>query len=223
MEITEELSELFGALLGDGCLSQYKRKGRKTQVYCTLFTGHTHDLPYYENTLNPILIKYFSVNGRIRKRKGIECIILIVTAKHIFDYLNRMGCPIGTKSNLYIPKQIFNDNTLAISCVRGIFDTDGTIYNRYSKQYSNHPKFYLYKVVQIKMKEPLLIKQIGEILNRNGISTTKIGLSNNSSVIRVTNQESVSKFFSTIKPSNKYHVERYLNKSLMPEIVGPIA
>ncbi len=223
MKITKGIAELFGALLGDGCLSKYYRKGRKNPTYCTLFTGHTHDLPYYNNTIQPLLIKYFSETGRIRKRKGMECIILICFNTKVFATLNSIGRPIGVKSNLFIPPEIFNDNKLAISCLRGIFDTDGSVYNRYSKQYANHPKYYMYKVVQIKMKEPFLIKQIGEILNRNGITTTKIGENNNAHVIRVTSQKSVEKFFSIVRPSNKYHVERYLNKSLVPEIVGPIA
>ena len=106
---------------------------------------------------------------------------------------------------------------------RGIFDTVGSVYNRYSKQYSNHARHYHYKVVQINMKEPLLIQQIKGVLNKNGIRTTKIGSYNGAYVVRITDQISVQRFFSVFNPSNKYHTERYLNVSQAPTSQGPIA
>ncbi len=223
MEISKEFAELYGVLLGDGCLSKYNTSDRKTPTYCTLFTGHTHDLPYYVEKLRPFLEKLFGVSGYLQKRKGMECIALSTKYKIVFDAFVSLGFPTGTKSNLRIPDLIFNDNPLAISCVRGIFDTDGTVYNRYSKKYANHARHYSYKVVQIKMKEPLLIAQAKQILNRNEIRTTKITVDNNAHLVRITHQQSVDKFFSVFKPSNKYHTERYLNKAQAPISQGPIA
>ncbi|MBI2549851.1 LAGLIDADG family homing endonuclease [Candidatus Woesearchaeota archaeon] len=223
MKISKEFAELYGILLGDGCLSKYNRKDRKNPTYCTLFTGHTHDMPYYLNTLRPIMNKLYNVNGYIQKRKHMQCIVLVTTAKKVFDSLSSLGCPIGVKSDLKIPSQILNNNALAICCVRGIFDTDGSVYNRYSKQYSNHARHYHYKVVQIHMKEPLLIRQIKSILNNNGIRTTRIGSYNGAYVVRITEQIGVQRFFSVFNPSNKYHTERYLNVSGAPTSHGPIA
>ena len=89
MEISKEFAELYGVLLGDGCLSKYKRKDRNNATYCTLFTGHTHDLPYYTNVLRPIMNKLYGVNGYIQKRKGMQCIILLLVQNlKIFHCLN---------------------------------------------------------------------------------------------------------------------------------------
>ena len=159
MEMTTELAEFYGALLGDGCLSVYPRKDRKNLGHCTLFTGHVHDRPYYEQTIRRICNKLFGIQGSIQKRKSYNCVIFVTTAKKVFDCLYLLGCPLGKKIDLTIPDIIFFDNDFAVHFVRGIFDTDGTVYNRYSKKYSNHSRLYSYKVVQIKMKQPFLMSE----------------------------------------------------------------
>lgn len=210
-KISEGLAEVYGAMLGDGCLSQYFSNYDKRERYCTLLTGHTHDEPYYRRTIQPIFIKEFRVQGGIRFRKKSNAIVFNIYRKEIFDFFKELGFPVGKKYNhLVIPKTMFLDNKLATACIRGIFDTDGSIYKRYSKQYKNHFRFYDYYVIQFKLISPKVIEQIKDILNRIGIKTTKIGKSNNSFVLRVTDQKEIHKFINLVKPNNYWHIERYL-------------
>ncbi len=207
-----KLAELYGAMIGDGCLSKYYSNYRNKYEFCFMITGHKHDEPYHRNILQPILFRNFGVNGNIRIRKDYNAVLFSTVNKNVFNFFKDLGFPIGLKGNkLKIPKSILLNNKLSIACVRGIFDTDGTIYNRYSKKYKNHYKRYSYKNIQFHMKSKKIIYQIKNILNRNLIGTGKIFNKNNYYGLRIYDQASVKKFFRLINPSNVYHKERFLN------------
>lgn len=146
------------------------------------------------------------------KREKYNCVRYIISSKVLFNFFKNLNFPIGKKNKLSIHKSIIKNNRNALACVRGIFNTDGTIYRRYSKQYSNHSKLYNYAIIQIKLKSKKVITQIKGILNKNRIKTTKIGnIDNKYFVIRITDQNEIKKFIDIIKPSNEYHLKRYIN------------
>jgi DNA-binding transcriptional regulator WhiA len=219
--MNEGLAELYGAMIGDGCLSQYYSNYDKRQRYCLLLTGHTHDEPYYRKTIRAISIKAFGTKGCIRFRKKDNTVRFEILKKTIFDFIRNFGFPIGLKNNLNIPNKILSKNRLSLACVRGIFDTDGSIYKRYSKKYKNHVRLYDYQVIQFKLKSEQIIKQIKGILNKNNIRTTRIGASMNTFVVRITDQKEIKKFMETVRPSNHYHTERYLNSTNFSKRAGP--
>ena len=211
--ISPSLAEVYGALIGDGCLSTFYSTYRKKQLYLVMLTGHTHDFKYYQETIMPIFIKEFGTKGYLAHRgeKRGNCIDYVFWSKRIFSWFNDVGFPVGKKIRLSIPKDIKNNNNLAIACVRGIFDTDGSIYSRYSKQYKNHLKKYNYKNISFKMNSLEVIIQIKEILEKNGIRVSNIRKSEEAYVLTIHHQNSVKLFFELVKPSNPYHRERFLN------------
>lgn len=210
LKLNASLSEVYGALIGDGCLSKYSRKDRPSKQKIVLYTGHLkNDTPYYKNTIKPIFIKKFNTTGYLYERKKYNCVRYITYNKEAFNFFLDLGFPVGKKRNLKIPKEICSNNKYALACTRGIFDTDGTIYRRYSKKYKNHKQKYNHLVIQIKLNSKEVIEQIKDILERNKINTTKIGRYKNSFVLRITNQKHIHNFFKIIKPSNKYHLLRY--------------
>jgi len=212
IKISEDLAEFYGAMIGDGCLSKYYSKDRKTAREVALLTGHMiNDIDYYNNTIRPILIKEFGTKGRLQKRTKYNAILYWITKQSVFKFFENIGFPVGKKLKLEIPPQILVNNKKAIACVRGIFNTDGTIYRRYSKQYQNHAKFYKYLVIQFKLNSCQVITQIKDILERNDLKTTKIGRDKKCYVLRITNQKDISKFMKIFRPTNCYHTERYLN------------
>ena len=211
-KISKGLAEFYGAMIGDGCLSKYFSNYDKKEKFCVLLTGHTHDEPYYRKTIRPIFQKEFGINGCIRFKKKDNVVRFETISKRIFLFFVNLGFPVGLKGNLSIPNQIMEDETLALCCVRGIFDTDGSVYNRYSKKYANHSKKYNYKNIEIKMIARTTIEQIKIILENHNIKTSKIRIHKNSYVLNIHNQDSIKQFFEEVKPSNKYHTERYLNR-----------
>lgn len=213
MRLNEALAELYGALIGDGCLSSYIRKDRNQRVNMTLFTGHlVNDINYYQNIISKIVYNHFKVRGYLYKRLKYTCVRYVITSNDIFKFFKDFKFPVGKKGNFRIHSSVMDVNKYALACLRGIFDTDGTIYNRYSKKYKGHSKHYNYAVIQFKLNNYKLMHQIKKILSRNGIKTTKIGMVNKRySVLRITNQKEIEKFIALIKPHNKYHIQRYLN------------
>lgn len=221
----EELAELYGAMLGDGCLCLWRRKNRPTDAIVMILTGHLHDYEYYTKIIQPIINKFFSVKGYLRFRNEDNAIELRVVSRSVAFFFEAGGFPIGLKGNkLKMPDEIITDARFRIACLRGIFDTDGSVYSRYSKKYKNHPRHYDYKVVQIKMNARDLLVQIKEILELSGIRSNRIirdGL--RAYALRITRQSDIEQFFTIIKPSNKYHVERYLTKPYVSASIGHVA
>ncbi len=210
-KISEGLAELYGAMIGDGCLSHYFSNCDKKDKFCFLITGHTHDEPYFRTIIQPILFKEFGIKGCIRFKKKDNVTRFETLSKRVFSFFEKLGFPVGLKGNLDIPNEILSDNQLALACVRGIFDTDGSIYSRYSKQYPSHRKKYNYKNIEFKMNSQNVIFRIKEVLDSNGIKTTNIRKNRKAHVLNIINQQSVNLFFKLVNPSNPYHKERFLN------------
>ena len=212
INISESLAEVYGALIGDGCLSQYPIRESNNLKRVILFTGHlSHDFDYYVKIIRPVFIKEFNAKGYIQKREKYNCVRYVLSNGVAFEFFKKLGFSIGKKLKLEIPKLILLNNKKSISCIRGIFDTDGSIYQRYSKKYKNHAKHYNYHVIQFKMNSKKVIEQIKFILEKNNIKTNKIIKDKKCSVLRITDQKEVDKFMQLIKPNNRYHKERYLN------------
>jgi len=50
------------------------------------------------------------------------------------------------------------------------------------------------------------------VLEKNNIKTTKIGVVEDKYfVLRITHKKAIKNFMGIIKPSNEYHIKRYLN------------
>ncbi|OGJ49881.1 hypothetical protein A2335_01015 [Candidatus Peregrinibacteria bacterium RIFOXYB2_FULL_32_7] len=218
VELNEALAELIGAFIGDGCMSSYMNNGRIRNV--TLFTGNwKNDVPYYQNRIIPIVTKYLNGTKNIYHRKSHNCMNYVLCSKEIFQFFCKLNLPVGVKGNkIKIPKEVEISEKLTLACVRGIFNTDGSVYRRYSKQYAGHSKAYRnYAIVQFKMKSLKVIKQIKKILEKQGIKINKITKVLNCHVIRITDQNSIKLFFETCGFTHPYHKGRYLNIIKKPD------
>ena len=108
--LNKGLAELYGAMIGDGCLSHYFSKYENREIFCTLLTGHTHDEPYYRKVLRPVLHKYFGIRGCIRFRKNWNCTRFETTCKEVFEFFKNLGFPVGKKGDLSIHYLILSDS-----------------------------------------------------------------------------------------------------------------
>ena len=89
--------------------------------------------------------------------------------------------------------------------IRGIFDTDGSFYlDKNRKKVSNYP------VISIHMKEPILIKQIGDSLRIEGFRPS---YSNNGNQIKIKGKAQLKKWLESIGSSNPYKLAK-MQKSL---------
>ena len=216
MELNEGLAEFIGAFVGDGCLSKYKRSDRKKgDIKEIVFTGAWEkDYLYYKNIIQPILIKNFNISGTINHRKDDKSLRFRIFRQPIFLFLLETGFSFGPKSNnVRIPEEIINNNLLHKAFLRGLFNTDGTIYRRYSKKYSNQPKLYSkYKVIQFKSASKELIEQVHLILSNLNLNPNRIIQSRDAWVCRITSPNEVDRFGREIITNHSYHVNRFLEK-----------
>lgn len=213
MNIDEGIAEFYGALLGDGCLSKYFTACDQRTRYCVQLTGHVHDREYYETVLQPTILRAFGVHGTIRLRNGTRAIIFDILQKDVFSFFHSLGMPIGKKGELFIPPCIAQNDTGVRACIRGIFNTDGSIYQRYSRKYVGHTRVYPYLVVQFKMNTKTLLAQLRQIFVREGMTTNRIIRDKNAYVLRITQQKSIHQFMAWIQTPHKHHRERYLKSA----------
>lgn len=212
MQLSKGLAEVVGAFIGDGCLSNFKNHGqRKT---CIAFAGNwKNDEEYYRKIIVPILNKQFNCSKKYYRGKKDNTLRYALHGKKIVNFFIGLGMPVGLKGNrIKIPKEILKDEKLILACVRGIFNTDGSVYSRYSKKYSMHARAYRnYAVVQFKMKNWKVISQIKNTLEKYGIKVNRITQVLNCRVIRITEQISVKKFIDLIGFTHPYHEKRYFD------------
>lgn len=214
MELDEELSEFVGAFVGDGCLSCYKRSNGSGNTEEIQFTGSwDKDSQYYTEIIQPILKNSFNIEGSIKHRKDDNTVRFRTTNKRLVSFLKQLGFNHGPKATtVKIHDKILNNPALHKSFLRGLFNTDGSIYKRYSKQYKNHTRFYKnYKVIQFKSASKELILQTHLILSQLGFNPNKIIRTNDCWVCRITFQKDVTIFRSEIITNHQYHKERFLS------------
>ncbi len=217
--LNENIAEIAGALIGDGCISRYKTKEGRIRIFL-LLSGHSaNDLPYYRNTIMPIFKKEFGVNGRLYLRKDTKAILYWIGNKEVIAYFVKLGLPVGKKSSsIRIPAVIHRDPVLLKACIRGIFNTDGCVYRRYSKKFKGQRTRYMnYAVIQFKMKSKPLLEQIRHTLLKMGYKVNALRKVNAVYVLRITHQHYVKLFMDDFSINHPYHLERFDGIVLSPK------
>ena len=122
-----KLAELIGNAMGDGSLEAGKRNRFQLR-------GHeTEDREHYQNFIIPVFneVVALPVTGRhvktityhARNSYGIA-----MESRDLVEFLQRCGLPTGVKTELTIPSWISGNVRLVRAFLRGLFDTDGSIY-----------------------------------------------------------------------------------------------
>ena len=154
--------EFYGALLGDGWLSKWKRKN-KTINLIGISGNLSLDKEFILYLKNNVK-KLFNRNAYLRERTKNNSIELIFFHKTLIRILNdRFGFPIGLKSNLEIHQEIYNLGYDKVRYViKGIFDTDGCFY------FDRTPAGNPYPCINLTMKAPKLMNQVYVMLLKQG-------------------------------------------------------
>ncbi|MBN2067409.1 MAG: hypothetical protein JW744_03000 [Candidatus Diapherotrites archaeon] len=208
MLLTSELAEFTGALLGDGCLSKYFVKSENRERYELAFTGSVDDFSYYNETLQPIICNAFGVKGRLFFRGNSTR--FHIKSKKVFNFFAGLGFMVGKKGQtLSIPEVFLERDELALAVVRGLWNTDGSIYRRYNKMYPGHARLYNKALVmQLKMNSNKLLLQVKEILAVAGIKTSSITKEKKAFSLHIGSQDAIKKYLKLIGFSNKHHLKR---------------
>lgn len=198
-EKDEIFAEFIGAVLGDGNISCYK-EGQKIRVYQVKIAGDYNADKEYHCYLKNISEKLFGLKvGEVVIPKNNER-FLVLSSKKLVEFLIGEGLKAGDKikNQVTIPSWIWDDGDCLRACVRGLIDTDGSIFQM-SKRDSN-----LIRISFTNYNKRLLndARQAFVIL---GFSPSKIIQNKRFFISR---QAEIRKYLKEIGFSNKKHQER---------------
>lgn len=145
LEKDEELAELFGVILGDGHIHSQNQDSNKNGINYLEITLNSKEKDLKIRTEYLIRSKT-GLKPNTYSKKG-NCLRLVIHSKDLVDKLLYNGLEAGNKkeNQVAIPVWIKNNKEYSKYCIRGLIDTDGSIYHdvRESKsylriQFSNH-------------------------------------------------------------------------------------
>ncbi len=162
-KIDKDFALFYGIMLGDGCLCLANRKNRRTKMKVITITGSSiDDLPFFQKVVSPILLRFRGKETNIKFRKDCNAIEYNFSDEKLFDFISRVGFPIGKKiDRLFIPK-IFYDLNLVRYVVAGFFATDGSIV------LTKNPNKY-YPRLEIHVISKILLKEVHDYLLSLGV------------------------------------------------------
>ena len=118
--ISAKLAEFVGILMGDGGISA-------RQVVVTLHSETDKEFAVYYSDLCHEL---FGIRPNIAKVKSCNAVVAVISRTDLVEWCNSLGLPIGHKirQGLDIPIWIKKNSQYSRACLRGLVDTDGSIF-----------------------------------------------------------------------------------------------
>ena len=195
MPLTPELCELIGAFIGDGFTNRYGR------VYVIQFTGHAYLDREYHTKILMACVKGISPESNPILTTKENTLRLTINSKELHYLLTkRFKFPAGKKTySVVIPDEILKADSLLLKrCIRGIFDTDGSVY------LDKRDAFKVpYIRIGLEMVSKHLMRQIYDILRRFEINAT---ITSDFRKIQINGVKNCKKFVETIGFSNQRHL-----------------
>ncbi len=118
-----------------------------------------------------------------------------------------LGLPLGNKiqQQIDIPGWIKQKREFYIACIRGLVDTDGSIFTH---RYRVNDKIYGYKKMAFTSRPPVLIKSVCEGFKLLGL---KSRIAQSGRDVRIDSVSELKKYFQIINSHNPKHIKRYNN------------
>jgi len=197
-----ELAEFFGIMIGDGGIT-------KRQVTVTLNSESDKKyVPYVSN-----LMRYlFGIIPNKSTRKKQKAVSLCISRSELVNFLHAHGLKIGNKirQELDIPSWILSRKSWTINCIKGIMDTDGSVFG---ERHKYKDKVYNYPRIHFVSASEKLLNSIYKILCSFDL---KPFLRHNARRVSIERAEDIEKYFNVFGTSNPKHKSRY------KELVGRV-
>ena len=116
-QLSEDLAEFAGILIGDGSLSNCNYE-------ITISLNSIYEMPY-ANYIKSLVKKLFGIYPRVYTQKNT--IRVRINSKALFNFLLHIGIPYGKKKK-EVPRWIKEKEEYTIGFLRGLIDTDGSIF-----------------------------------------------------------------------------------------------
>lgn len=191
---SKELAEFVGIMIGDGGIT-------KSQVIVSL--NRQTEKPY-SIFIRKLFKRLFKVKPSIYIRKDESTIGIVVSRTQLVAFCKSIGLKIGNKlkQNLDIPGWIRRKKVFKTSCIRGLIDTDGCLFNECHRI---NKKKYCYPRLSLVSYSRQLRSSVFGILKELGFSPK---IRNNRSV-QLGNQKDIVEYFKIIGTNNSNHRKRF--------------
>lgn len=190
------LAELVGICLGDGHL---------TPRTLAVFGSKSEDTEYLTHRVLPVMRDVLGRTPKLNTNRPDEN-FLVVNSTAASKALHRLGLPYGDKiaNHARIPAWVFKRRSFLVACLRGLFDTDGSVYGFRRIPLARGSK----AIVSFEFgKGSLLAKNVFRALRRLGFSPRMMPHRNE---CRLGFNADIVRFMSEIKPLNAKHRQNFL-------------
>lgn len=128
-KMNNNLAEETGIHIGDGNL--YGNQNSGMQQYRYSISGDlTNDYLFHKEHIANLISKIYNCMGYFVIRENKNNIDSVYKSKAIFQFKNKiLNLPIGKKTIIKIPRQIFESEDFEKRCIVGIIDTDFSLTN----------------------------------------------------------------------------------------------
>jgi len=130
LEKNEKTAELIGIILGDGTLAiKWRDREKKNSYRFEICLNRIKEKDYVEY-VKELLRNIFQIEPNIFIDKRSNGISLRLNKKSIVEALIHLGLKSGNKkfNQVSVPDWIKKNKKYIIACLRGLFDTDGSIF-----------------------------------------------------------------------------------------------
>lgn len=197
---SESLAEFVGIMLGDGGISPY-------QIKITLH--HKDDYEFGKYVMR-LIKKLFDLQASVLHDPRDSVNDYVVSRKELVKFCTKkLGLVIGNKikQQIDIPPWIKGNRGYEIACVRGLVDTDGSVFTH---RYQVGGKWYQYKKLCFSSRSCPLLRSVHSVLQNLGLHPRLTeGLD-----VRLDSIEDMQLYFRIIGSHNPKHLCRYVKKMI---------
>ncbi len=207
-KFSENLAEFVGILLGDGHICKYQ-KNKKIRTYMVVIAGDSrYDKEYLRNHVYHLSKNLFDIEPKFYESKRSNGFYLLLHSVKLIDYLSNMGLKSGNKikNQVTIPLWVWKKNSYIRKCIRGLFDTDGCVY----ELLPHWPGLFQ---ISLTNRNEKLLKDTRKALMRLGYKVSSISRPKGKGVpkIYITRKKEINRFCEEIGFKNQKHINRLKN------------
>ena len=153
-KVTESLAYETGLHIGDGSMNYYAHGG----IY-SLRGDKKKDRRFYQEIIKPLYEEVYDADVHLRDWKDVFG--FQICSDELVEFKHCIGLPLGPKINVAIPEVFLTEKNLRLNCLRGLIETDGTIYLE-PKNNSLYPR------IEFGTTSEPLAKQVSALLTASG-------------------------------------------------------
>lgn len=189
-----ELAKFIGIMLGDGSI--------RSKYQLTISFNYKTDREFAEYVTR-LIKRLFAVEHIISKRKDSLGADIVISSANVIDFLLKQGLRAGNKvkNQVDIPAWIKTDMEFQKACLRGLVDTDGSLY---CHRYKVNNKWYEYLKLDFTSCSKPLLRSVYATLSDLGIKSSLKGVH-----IIVSAKREVNKYLTIVGSSNTKFLYRW--------------